>query len=149
MLAKIKTFFNDQLTLDESGNREQQLQLAAAALLVEISCADYTRDSAELKAIESALSHRFDLSREQLDELISLAEAEQADATSLHQFTSLIREQYSNEERFDLVKMLWQVAFADGELSKYEDHMIRKIADLIYLPHSQFIQAKLSAQEEI
>ena len=95
-------------------------------------------------AIETALQKAFKLSDEQLTKLIDLAEQENRNTTSLYQFTNLIKDEYSLEQRFQLVKMLWQVAMADGDISKYEDHLIRKIADLIYLPHSQFIQAKLA-----
>ena len=98
----------------------------------------------EQAAIETALQKAFKLSDEQLTKLIDLAEQENRNATSLYQFTNLIKDEYSLEQRFQLVKMLWQVAMADGDISKYEDHLIRKIADLIYLPHSQFIQAKLA-----
>ncbi|MGK0498787.1 MAG: putative tellurite resistance protein B-like protein [Oceanicoccus sp.] len=144
MLLKIKQFFSDQLTIEESSDPQHQLQLSAAALLIELSRADYQRDSSEQQAIEKALKKSFGLEQTQLDSLIELAEAENEQATSLFQFTNLIKDNYSAEQRFELVKMLWQVALADGEISKYEDHLIRKIADLIYLPHSEFIKAKLA-----
>lgn len=145
MLAKIKQFFSDELSLADEGNRQQSLQLAAAALLIELSRADYQREPAEQQAIEAALRKSFALSEQQLTQLVELAEEEALQATSLYQFTTLIKDNYTPEQRFDLVAMLWQVAIADGEISKYEDHLIRKIADLIYLPHSEFIRAKLSA----
>ncbi|WP_101756599.1 TerB family tellurite resistance protein [Oceanicoccus sp. KOV_DT_Chl] len=144
MLDKIKLFFSQQLTIEESSNETEQLQLAAAALLIELSKADYQRDALEHQAIESALKKCFQLDSQQLQEVIALAEEENEQATSLFQFTTLIKDNYSPEQRFELVKMLWQVAIADGEISKYEDHLIRKVADLIYLPHSEFIKAKLA-----
>ncbi len=145
MLVKIKEFFSAQLAIDESQtDPQQQLQLAAAALMIELSRADYNRDVEEMAAIERALTKTFDLKSEQLAELIQLAEEENKEAVSLYQFTTLIKDHYSAEQRFELVKMLWQVAVADGHISKYEDYFIRKIADLIYLPHSEFIRAKLA-----
>ncbi|MFT5693850.1 MAG: putative tellurite resistance protein B-like protein [Oceanicoccus sp.] len=148
MLAKIKLFFSQELSLSDKKNandeeQESALQLAAAALLIELSRADYQQDRSEQISIENALQECFKLEPAQLEQLISLAEEENKDATSLYQFTSLIKDNYSSEQRFKLVKMLWQVALADGEISKYEDHLIRKVADLIYLSHSQFIKAKL------
>lgn len=148
MLAKIKHFFSQKLSLSNSKNasdegQESALQLAAAALLIELSRADYQQDRSEQISIENALQECFKLEPAQLEQLIALAEEENKDATSLYQFTSLIKDNYSSEQRFKLVKMLWQVALADGEISKYEDHLIRKVADLIYLSHSQFIRAKL------
>lgn len=143
MLLKIKQFFITQLVLEEEKDEQTQLQLAAAALLIELSRADYRREPEEQRAIESALSKSFNLDDSKLSELVALAEEENQDATSLYQFTSLIKDHYSAEQRFELVRMLWKVAVADGEISKYEDHLIRKIAELIYLPHSEFIRAKL------
>lgn len=143
MLVSIKAFFSAELSLENNENEQCKIQLAAAALLIELSRADYQREPEEQAAIEAALKKGFDLDDVQLATLIDLAEQENHDATSLYQFTNLIKDEYSAEQRFELVKMLWQVAIADGEISKYEDHLIRKIADLIYLPHSQFIKAKL------
>lgn len=147
MLLKIKQFFITQLVLEEEKDPEAQLQLAAAALLIELSRADYRRDPEEQAAIETALTRRFGLQPRQLQELVALAEEQNQEATSLYQFTSLIKDSYSAEQRYELVKMLWEVAEADGEISKYEDFLIRKIADLIYVPHSEFIRAKLEVLE--
>ena len=144
MLEKIKQFFMAELSLDESTNEHCQLQLASAALLIELSKADFKREPAEQRAIENALKKSFELSDQQIAELTNIAEEENSGATSLYPFTSLIKDNYSMSQRFELVKMLWQVAMADGEISKYEDHLIRKIAELIYLPHSEFIRAKLA-----
>lgn len=143
MLAKLKQYFVAELTLEDSRDEASQLQLAAAALLIELSCADYRQDPEEQQAIESALIKSFGLDQPQLQQLVELAESQQQQATSLYQFTHLIKDHYTPKQRFDLVKALWEVAVADGEISKYEDHLIRKIADLIYLPHSEFIRAKL------
>ena len=144
MLEAIKAFFSTELSADSHNNEHCKIQLAAAALLIELSRADFQRAPQEQAAIETALQQAFKLSDEQLTKLIDLAEQENRNATSLYQFTNLIKDEYSLEQRFQLVKILWQVAMADGDISKYEDHLIRKIADLIYLPHSQFIQAKLA-----
>lgn len=144
MLTTIKQFFSTQLSIEKNSDPQQQLQMAAAALLIELSRADYKQDREEQIAIESALKKSFSITEQQLVELIALAEEENQQATSLYEFTNLVKDNYSAEQRFDLVKMLWEVAIADGEISKYEDHLIRKIADLIYLPHSDFIRAKLS-----
>ncbi len=143
MIDAIKSFFSAELSLDNGDDEHCKIQLAAAALLIELSRADYQREPEEQAAIEAALKKGFELDDSQLAQLIDLAEQENQEAISLYQFTNLIKDEYSAEQRFELVKMLWQVAVADGEISKYEDHLIRKIADLIYLPHSQFIKAKL------
>lgn len=148
MLQKIQAFFNVNLVMSEETNHQHTVELAAAALLIELSRADFKQDPAEQQAIEKALKKKFNLEQQALDTLIELAEAENQQATSLYEFTQLINAHYSPEQKFTLLKALWQVAIADGEISKYEDHLIRKIADLIYAPHSDFIKSKLAVLEQ-
>ncbi len=145
MLTKIKQFFTEQLSPTGEENTEQTLQLAAAALMIELSRADFQQQPEEQAAIERALEKKFSLPAEQLQQLISLAEQEATEATSLYQFTRLINDHYTPGQKYHLVELLWQLAIADGDISKYEDHLIRKVAELIYLPHSEFIRAKIAA----
>ena len=144
MLKKIQSFFNQNLVVSEEANHQGTVELAAAALLIELSRADFKQNLAEQQAIETALQKKFKLNPQTLATLIELAESENQEATSLYQFTKLINDHYQAEQKFKLLKALWEVAIADGEISKYEDHLIRKIADLIYAPHSDFIKSKLA-----
>ena len=75
-----------------------------------------------------------------------MAESEVEESVSLHQFTRLVNDNYNPEQKLALIESMWKVAFADGELDKYEDYLIRKVADLIYVSHSEFIRCKLKAQ---
>jgi uncharacterized tellurite resistance protein B-like protein len=146
MLAAIKTFFSAQLVIVD--DNEHTLQLAAAALLIELSRADFQRDPNEQRAIEQALRNSFQLSQSELDELITLAEQEAKQATSLYQFTRLINDHYSPEQKSQLIERMWQVALTDGDICKYEEHLIRKVAELIYVPHQEFIRSKLVVLSE-
>ncbi len=121
---------------------DHQKQLAVAALLVEVAMADHQFSEAELQNLGVILTNKFALSNEELNELINLAKNETNHATSLHQFTQLINQHCSVEEKFTLMKAMWEMAYADGNLDKYEDYIIRKVADLIYVPHSEFIRSK-------
>ncbi|HSX50513.1 MAG TPA: TerB family tellurite resistance protein [Cellvibrio sp.] len=121
---------------------DHQKQLAVAALLVEVAMADHQFSEAELDHLGETLTRKFELTREELDELINLAKNETNHATSLHQFTQLINQHCSVDEKFKLMKAMWEMAYADGNLDKYEDYLIRKVADLIYVPHSEFIRSK-------
>ena len=104
--------------------------------------ADHQFSAVELHNLSTILERKFSLSNDELTELISLAKSEADHATSLHQFTQLINQNCSTEEKFNLMKAMWEMAYADGNLDKYEDYIIRKVADLIYVPHSEFIRAK-------
>lgn len=141
MLAKLKALLTgpEEPAIDP----QRRLQLAAAALLIEVAQADHTCDERELAAVRHAARVTFELDEAELDELLSEAHVSHDDATSLYEFTSLINEHFSPEQKFSLVRCLWQVAQADGHIDRYEDHRIRRIAELIYVPHSEFIRAKL------
>lgn len=119
-----------------------QKQLAVAALLIEVALADHQFSEQELTALSHSLERKYSLSIDETAELISLAKSESNHATSLHQFTQIVNQHCDNSEKFNLVKAMWEMAFADGNLDKYEDYLIRKVTDLIYLPHAEFIRAK-------
>jgi uncharacterized tellurite resistance protein B-like protein len=121
---------------------DHQKQLAVAALLIEVAMADHQFSEMELHNLGIILERKFSLSHDELTELISLAKNETNHATSLHQFTQLINQYCTTEEKFKLMKAMWEMAYADGNLDKYEDYIIRKVADLIYMPHTEFIRAK-------
>lgn len=149
MITKIKTFFESYLVIEKSDpvNKQSQLQLATAALLFEISKADFDMSEQELGQIKNLLKAQFQLSTEQLEELISLAQSEIKQSTSLYDFTRLINEEYALEDKKQIIYLLWQVAYADKVLDKYEEAMIRKVAELIYVPHQDYIEMKLAAKE--
>jgi uncharacterized tellurite resistance protein B-like protein len=129
----------------ERQSQDHSLRLATAALLVEMSRQDDTVHDAERQAVSKALRERFDLSTDEVDELYRLAEQEVSEAIDYYQFTSLIKDHFSPEQKERVVELLWQVAIADGHIDQYEEHMVRRIAELLYLPHSSFIRAKHKA----
>ncbi len=145
MLAKIQALFSGP---DEPVAKSHGLELAAAALLVEVSAADFELQAAEAKTIVSALQKVFDLDVAEADELMALAADTAEAATSMYEFTKVLNEHCSHLEKNYLLEQLWRVAFADGHIDKYEDHRIRRIADLLYLSHGDFIRAKLRAEEQ-
>lgn len=147
MIDRIRRFFDDRLRPDKTDDDlSHRLRLASAALLIEVARADYEFKPDELAAISRALRSHFGLSSAETVELIQLAEEEADGATSYHEFTALINANYSKEEKIRLVELLWEVVFADAEMEKYEEHLVRKLSDLLYVPHSQFIAAKLRVQ---
>jgi uncharacterized tellurite resistance protein B-like protein len=102
----------------------------------------------ERETVRRAVQDKFDLGPEETAELLRLAEEEARDATDYYQFTSLINQHFTPEQRVRLIEHLWRVAYADGDLHVYEEHLVRKIADLIHVPHKAFIAAKLRAKDE-
>ena len=89
-----------------------------------------------------AIQFRFGLDAQRSQELLKLAETEHTESTDYFQFTRLINDHYDAKQKIELVEDLWRVAFSDGELDKYEEHVIRRLADLIHVSHKDFIAAK-------
>lgn len=122
------------------------LQLAAAVLLVEVMRSDAEMNEAERRAVFAALQRRFSLAGDELARLMELAEQTARDAHDFHRFTSTINEGYEFADKVRMVEHLWEVAYADGTLSAHEHHVIRKIADLLHVPHGAYISAKMRAK---
>jgi len=146
MITRLKEWLANCVPAEDAATADtQRVQIAAAALLIAVSRADYADDPREQQAMRTALARSFSLTEEDVAELVRLAEEESARATSDYAFTRLVNEEFSEAEKSALLEAMWRVAFADGELHRYEEHLIRKIAALLYIPHSEFIRTKLSA----
>jgi uncharacterized tellurite resistance protein B-like protein len=145
MLAAIKKFFDDHIDSAATQNgvsQERRLRVATVALLLETARADFNVQDSELASVARHAQEFFQLSDDKTAELVELAEEEAKNATCYFEFTSLINDGFSLEEKVKIVELMWQVAYADKELEKYEEALVRKIADLLYVPHTAFIAAK-------
>ena len=145
MLSAIKKFFD--LHIQESDpsagdSVELRLRIATVALLLETARADFDVHDEELATIASHAQKFFSLDHNETDQLVKLAEQEALNVTSYYGFTSLINSEFSPQEKTHIIELMWRVAYADKVLEKYEEALVRKIADLLYVPHSAFIAAK-------
>ncbi len=113
---------------------ERRLQLATCALLLEMSKSDNSVSEEETDAIVSALTTAYKIDTDELAMLKSAAEDELENSTSLRNFTSLINEHYSTQQKEEIIRLLWVVAHADGVIDSHESHLIRAVADLLYIP---------------
>jgi len=146
MIDKIKNFFSKNV-LEAEAEITSPDQLATAALLIEVMVIDGDLDDQEMQAIAGTLSNMLHLSKEQIDQLIELSKEEVAEATSLYQFTKEINEHFDIEKKLSLMTAMWRVAFADGHLDKYEENIIRRVADLLHIRHSEYIRCKANAKD--
>ena len=144
MLSKLKSFFATESQVESETAQSEKLQQACAVLLIEVCKADNDESLVEKEEIRKLLGSVFNIQGEALDKLIEQGEVQEVDSTSFHPFTKLINDNYDYAERVNLVRLMWKVAYADGNIDKYEDYIIRKVADLLYVSHSDFIQAKLN-----
>ena len=148
MINKLTQFFTKNFLSEEAGEEKEQrgIEFATAALLIEVSRSDEERTEDEKQSIISILQGLFECNEEELSNLIELAEDAIEEANDLHQFTRLLNENYDYSGRKELVVQLWRVAYADGRIDKFEEHIIRRIAGLLHVDNSDFVQAKVSAR---
>lgn len=149
MIKNIKTYFESLFSNDskDATSHVKTIELATAVLMIEISLADDHIQDEERNVIKTVLSDHFKLSKEEINELIGLAENEVNHAVSLYEFTRLLNDALSMSDKINIIESLWHVAYADAVLDKYEEYYIRKIADLLYISHSDYIQTKLKAAD--
>ena len=151
VLQSIRRFFEERVAEPERRgpeDHEHALRLAAAALLFEVVRADAEVKAEERTIMRTAIQSVFGLSEDEAHQLMELAEEESRAASSLYQFTSLVDEAFPAEEKKRLVELLWMVAFADTKKHAEEEHLVRRIAGLLHVPHPDFIDAKIRARSK-
>lgn len=146
MLDKIRAFLSAEPADDRVD--EAALHLAAAALLIEVAKSDHTLDQAEVARMKAVLANSWGLGEKDLADLVAVAEDASETSVSLHQHIDLINRNFSPQQKFELVRGLWEVACADQQIHHHEEALIRRLADLLYVPHSEFIRSKHQALGE-
>lgn len=140
-------------SMDRSGPTEQEeherLQVATCLLLLEVAKSDDQFSSIEKATITAILEEEFQLSDEAVAELMEVASKRREESVDLWEFTHLINEHYSEEEKIKVIETVWRVIYADNKLDEYEDYLVHKLAGLLRLRHQELIAAKLRVLEEL
>lgn len=146
MLDTIKHFFSKDATQDFAQDKrtaEHDIRVATCALFVEMARIDEKFTQTEVDTIISILTDKYGLSPEHADAIMAEADKELADSVDLWQFARLINENYSVEEKIDIIETLWQMVYVDGKMDRYEHYLMNKLKNLLRLSHDQLINAKL------
>ena len=146
MLRGFKKLFDDLLTASaaptSAEEQEHRLKLATAVLLMEMVNADFDVRDNEIEHVRELLAREFRLSAHEARELAELGREEMHDAVSMYEYTQTLDTVLTPGDKIRVVEMLWHIAYVDGKLDKYEEYLLRKIADLLHVSHRQLIQAK-------
>lgn len=149
-MKSISDFFKDIISNKKINIKPNSLEsfkdemvLSICVLLIEVSKSDDDYDDSEKEKIIELLKKQFSLNDDQIDILIMMADKKNDEIVSLHELTASLNKEYTYSEKKNVIKMLWDIAYSDGRIDKYEDYTIRKISDLLYIKHSDFIKAKL------
>jgi uncharacterized tellurite resistance protein B-like protein len=122
--------------------------LAACALLLEVTLSDHEENVEELEQMQQAMQESFAITPEVFDELLSASRRHLKQSVSLYEHTRVLNDTLDHPSKIDLIGKMWQVAYADGHLDHYEEHLIRRVAELLYVEHRDFILAKLDARDQ-
>jgi uncharacterized tellurite resistance protein B-like protein len=145
MLKALTGFFEDRFggdTAADTATKEQELKLATAVLLVEVARADFREDEVEIDAVADLLKERLGVARHDVERLVAEAKQKADHSASLQSFTRQLHQELTLEEKHRIIEMLWRVALADSTLDKHEDHLISKVAGLLYISHSDLIRIR-------
>lgn len=148
MIRKIGRFFQERIQLSDDGGHEERVRLATAALLIEMTRADFSVTESERAAVDRLLREHFGLDEAETRELVGLADLEVKTSASLFQFTHLIDKHFALEQKIAIVELMWRVAYSDQGKDHHEEHLVRKVAELLHVPHSAFIRARDRASGE-
>ena len=143
----IKNFFQPALERFNEIQPSMAIDLATATLMVEVSKADFSQDDSELQSIRQLLLAHLSLCEEEVDTLLANAHEEADRMVSLQHITRLLNEQLDQRAKVRVIELMWLVAYADGEKHHYEEHLLRKVSDLLYISHEDFIKARHKAEE--
>jgi len=136
-------------TVGTAADLEHKLQLASAVLLVEVMRSEPQIDARERRLVLAALQDSFALADDEGARLVELAEQVSREATDYFGFTSKINESFDIDQKVRMVEHMWRVAYADGVLSAHENHLMRRMADLLYIPHGAYVGAKMRARQAL
>jgi uncharacterized tellurite resistance protein B-like protein len=137
----------DQATAPVRKPRKKQMDLLSGVLLLEAAHSDYECSEEEQEHVVETLRSMFSLPEGQVEELMELAHAEREQAVDMHQFTRFANECMTREEKIALLEGIWRIILADGKIDKHEEHFARKITDLLWLDHKDYIAAKKRARD--
>ena len=143
-----KAFATDSVDVTAEA-REEAIRMATAVLMTEIARADYEYDETEFDLLLSLITRHFQISPEEAAELANEANATAEDYVSLHSFTQLLNKNLTDKEKERIDFLLWQIAYADGRLDKYEDSLVLKISELLYVRRIRVMRLKHDASGEI
>ena len=149
MLNIVKRFFSKKNEEDPNAIKQEtghDIYVATCALLVEIARIDGTFTQEEMETVISILKEKYGLSRENINSLIAEAEKQLEESVDLWQFARLINENYSNEEKMEIIETLWRIVYVDGKMDQYEHYLMNKLKNLLRVSHNQLIDAKLKVK---
>jgi uncharacterized tellurite resistance protein B-like protein len=150
-IRKLKNILSKKVEVDSEPSEQEEherVQLATCIILLEVAKSDDEFSSIEKTTITAILKKKFDISHEAVEELMEMAHRKREESVDLWEFTHLVNQNYTKDEKKKIVESAWRVIYADEKLDAYEDHLVHRLAKLLQLDHSDLIEAKLKVKYE-
>ena len=142
----IETISTADSSAEAAVDRDAALRMATAVLMLDVARADSVFEESEFDSVLKLIETHFDLAPEEAAQLVNLASDKAEDIVSVHEFTQLLHEHLGEEEKARIIALLWQIAYADGRLDKYEDAFVLKISDLLHVSRGRVMRLKHDAE---
>ena len=152
MFKSLKAQLESMLVVEEQSSEEDKVRaanLAATALLIEAAQADQDFSEDELAVVEASLLNHMNISREDIQMTIEMAKGKLDNSTCLYEITTVVNDNWSLREKIRLIESLWRVVLSDRYLDSHEQHLMRKLQNLLYIPHSEYIAAKMRVKNTV
>lgn len=133
-------------SINDTSEQKHSLEVLTAAMLYQVARVDMAIDASELARIRSFVDNTFSLAPGELEQCMDEAASLADNATSLFELTSELNQALDAADRFRIIENMWLVALADGEVDKYEEQVVRRSSELLYVPHGEFIRARHAAE---
>lgn len=147
MFNYFKELFNNNVSDEKEISNSHKLEIAACALLIQIANADDNFSDTEEAKLYEVMKKRFSLTEDEVSKIISQSEKEIEKSISIYEFTDILNKNLSSAEKYSIVKNLWHIAYADGNIDTYEDHFIKTITNNLHIYNKDRIAAKLEVKE--
>lgn len=129
-------------------DEQRRIAVATCALLLELAHADGEFDAREELMLEEVITQRFAISGAAREELLALAHQKRHASVDLYAFTRVLNDHFSAQQKHELIKELWRLVYSDGTMHHHEEYLVRRISDLLRIPHRKMIDAKLEVKQE-
>ncbi|WP_111495837.1 MULTISPECIES: TerB family tellurite resistance protein [Marinobacter] len=147
MIDVLKKLFSGDASGVPEPNDPKQLAIAATALMVQLARVDQSEDDVEMITIIDCALRSQAITREEATTILADARAHAEDATSLYEFTEKLNDTLDQAGKAEILENIWRVAFADGRIDKYEEQLIRRIAELLHLNHREYMECRHRAEQ--
>ncbi len=148
LIARVTSAIESTDSESNDLDRETALRMATTVLMIDVARADHVFEDSEFDRVLELVESHFGVTGIEAAELIDIANDKAEKLTSAFEFTQILHKHLVETEKARIVSLLWQIAYADGRLDKYEDSLVLKISDLLHVSRGRVMRLKHDAGQQ-